>query len=123
MSGLEVVIRPFQDRQVSPPSKDLGDVESSPASNCIVDAGTAGSINSFSGSFSQTRSLYMDSKKTEKGRSPSRETEDIKVYQNNDPTTGNFVTFRRIKTIWMQGPNGQWEQWKFVDPDPNPIGP
>lgn len=119
----EQIIRPFVTRGVTPPVKDLGQGPVQVTPNVILSVGTVGNAKAFGSSFSQTTSLYMDSKNKEKARSPSRETEDIKVFQNNDPTTGNFVTFRRIKSIWMLGPNGQFTKFTFIDPDPNPISP
>lgn len=115
--SFEQIIRPFVARGVTPPVKDLGQGPTQHVANVSISVGSVGNPKAFSSNFSQTETFYMDAKKKEKGRSPSRETVDVKIYQNNDPTTGNFVTFRYPKTIWMQGPNGQWEQWKFADPD------
>lgn len=119
----EQIIRPFVTRGVTPPVKDIGQGPVQVTPNVLLSVGTVGNPKAFGSSFSSTTTYYMDAKLKEKGHSPSRETEDIKVYQNNDPATGNFVTFRRIKSIWMEGPNGQFQQITFVDPDPNPISP
>lgn len=119
MTTFETIFRPFAQIGVTPPVVDPGIGPANPVQNVVIDIGQAGQNKSFQGSFSGTTTFYMDQKKKEKARSPPRTTHTKRVFKDNDPVTNpdTWVDVKVIDTIWIQGPNGQFEQWKFTDPD------
>lgn len=42
----------------------------------------------------------------------AREEEEVKIYQNNDPNTGNYVTVKQINALTM-GNKGTGQTWKW----------
>lgn len=119
MTNFESIFRPFAQIGVTPPVKDNTIGPTTPPAMIRFSVGANGQSKGFSGSFTSSETFYMDAKKKEKARSPSRTTHTKRVYKDNDPLTNpdTWVDVKVIDTIWIQGPNGQFEQWKFTDPD------
>lgn len=114
----EQIIRPFVTRGVTPPVKDIGQGPVQVTPNVLLSVGTVGNPKAFGSSFSSTTTYYMDAKKKEDKSKAPRKTHDKKVYQNNDPSTGNFVTIQVADEVNVLGPNGQKEKWAFDNPNP-----
>lgn len=115
MTTLERAIRPFQQTGITPPLRDPQIGPTTVIPNMVLTVGKEGAVKSFSGSFSSSESRYMDAKKKEKGRSPSRTTTTKTITSEDGSVSFDFEV---TDTIWMKGPNGQWEQWTFDNSDP-----
>ncbi len=59
---LERVVRPFQTNVISPPQRVLTDYQAEPEPEIMVEYGRGGSGKILQGSYSQTTTLYMDTK-------------------------------------------------------------
>ncbi len=61
-AGLERIVRPFQTQEVSPPQRVLTDYQTDAPDSITLEYGRGGSGKLLQGSYSNTVTLYMDTK-------------------------------------------------------------
>jgi hypothetical protein len=72
MSGLELVVRPFQTSDISPPRPvPAAGATSATSQNTIINPGKNGNVKTFSGSYNLTVTYYYIEKPKEKKKDPT----------------------------------------------------
>jgi hypothetical protein len=112
MSNLELFVRPYQTRDISPPSR-VFKPESEVAEDLVIVCGVGGAPKLFNGSFQETLTRYMDNKIKEHSGNDRKTTTktitnpddpsqklDIEMIDNLTTKTGRGQQYQKTKYIY-----------------------
>ena len=112
MTSLERIVRPFQSKDVAPPSRIIDTTVEAP-DNVLIECGKVGTTKTFNASYSCTTTLYVDNST----REISRATTTKRITNPDDES--QYVDVEVIDTLKSSGLNGQKTNVFYENADGN----
>jgi hypothetical protein len=110
MTSLERIVRPFQSKDVAPPSRVLDTTVAAP-DNVRITCGATGYTRTFNASYSCTTTLYVDNG----AREVNRQTTTKRITNPDD--SSQYVDVEVIDQIDSSGVNGQKTSTYYINND------